>query len=145
MSHLRNGAMPKAVSPTGARRVLILGYYDGATDGVLEADTGDVYRFDLIDEVHNPEGCDFRTFALRPLAVGSLDRLTEIIGPHIPPTWPVWVPVWRFPSDSVRQDVEQRLDAILAEAGEIEWEVRSGDSGTLAHFTFAPTTRAAVH
>jgi hypothetical protein len=145
MSHLHNGAAPKATPPTGARRVLILGYYDGATDGVLEADTGDVYRFDLLNETHNPEGLDHRSFALRLLPAGSLDRLTEAIGPHIPPTWPVWLPVWRFPNDATRQDVEQTVDAVLAQAGDLLWEVRPKDTVTFESMVATPLdTRLAL-
>jgi hypothetical protein len=141
MSDSRNGTTTSRVAPTAARRLLILGYYDGATDGVLEADTGDIYRFDLLDEVHNPDGCDHRSFVLRPLPADSLDRLTEIIGEHIPPAWPHWFPIWRFSSDAIRQDVDTRIDAILAQAGGTEWESRPDDLVTFSRLTVTPAAR----
>src|SRR5215472_6725080 len=78
MDQNRNGHVqpPGLAKPAGCRRLLVFDYYDGATDGVLEADTGDVYRFDLQGEEHNPDGLDRRTYYLRPLSPDALDRLT---------------------------------------------------------------------
>ena len=112
-----------AAGPTGCRRLLIFGYYDGATDGVLETASGEVYRFDFVDEVRDPDGRDRRTFLLRPLPADALDRLAAVIAPYIPPAWPDWLPIWRFPDDAVRAEVESQMDAILDEAGPERWEV----------------------
>lgn len=127
MDQNRNGRADTSggVSPASCRRLIVFGYYDGATDGVLEADTGDVYRFDLEGEEYNRDGLDRRTYHLRPLSTDALDRLTAAICKYIPPAWPGWFPVWEFPDPEAQAVVESQVDAILNEAGPVRWEVIS--------------------
>src|SRR4051812_42058969 len=100
--------------PSPVTRVLILGYYDGATDGVLQlGDGGPEYRFEMTRERHDPDGCDERTFDLRPLPAGALDRLADALAPYHAARWPVWAPLWTFPSDGARQAAEGLVAAIL--------------------------------
>jgi hypothetical protein len=103
--------------------MIVFGYYDGATHGVLEADTGDVYRFDLQGEEYNPDGLDRRTYHFHPLPSDALDRLAAAIGPYMPPNWPGWYPIWKFPDTESQAAVEKQIDAILDEAGPPQWEV----------------------
>lgn len=109
-------------------RVLILGYYDGATDGVIEFGPGAVYRFDWADEVHNPDGCDERTFTLRLLPADALDRLAAAIAPFHAPGWPVWAPAWTFPTAIDRDAVTAAVDTILGEAGDVVGSVVTADT-----------------
>lgn len=103
--------------PRPASRVLILGYYDGATDGVIELGPGSVYRFELADEIHLVVGHDERTYTLRPLPPHALDRIVAIIAPfHREQYWPAWAPLWTFPTDADRGRVTAEVDAILDEA-----------------------------
>ena len=44
------------------------------------------------------------------------------------PRWPVWWPVWRFPSDAVRESVETLANDMLGRAGPLAWVV-VGDLG----------------
>ena len=119
--------------PSPVSRVLILGYYDGATDGVLQlGDDGPVYRFDWSDEVHNPDGSDARSYTLRPLAIDALDRLIAILADYHEPKWPAWLPQWQFPTPEIQADVTARVDAILAQADEPEWEIATSDTVTFA-------------
>ncbi len=100
-----------------ALRVLVLGYYDGATDGVIELGTDNVYRFDLTEEVHLVVGRAERTFTLRPLPANALDRIVAAIAPfHQEPRWPAWYPLWTFPTDADRDRTTAEVDGILNEA-----------------------------
>jgi hypothetical protein len=119
-------------------RVLILGYSDGATDGVLQLGGGPVYRFDWSDEVHNPDGCDTRSYILRPLADDALDQLATILAEYHQPKWPAWLPIWQFPTPEIQADVTARVDAILATAGEPEWEITAADTVAFATFDARP-------
>ena len=109
--------------PANCRRMIVFGYYDGATDGVLEADTGDVYRFDPQGQEYNPNGLDRRTYLFRALPSDALDRLAAVIGKYMPPNWPGWFPIWKFPDAETQAAVESQVDAILDEAGPVQWEV----------------------
>jgi hypothetical protein len=103
--------------PRPASRVLVLGYYDGATDGVIELGPGKVYRFDLTEEVHLVVGRDERTYTLRPLPTDALDRIVAVIAPfHQEPLWPAWAPLWTFPTEADDDRATAEVDAILNEA-----------------------------
>jgi hypothetical protein len=129
--------------PSPVTRVLILGYQDGATDGVLQlGDGGPVYRFEMTGERHNPDGCDERTFDLRPLPTGALDRLAGVLAPYHAPRWPVWAPIWTFPSDDARSAAEAAVDAILAEAGPAVWAVTTADTTRFARLVAEPVPTA---
>lgn len=137
MTPTTNG--PHALPPV--TRVLILAYYDGATDGVLQVgEDGPEYRFEMTDEQRNPDGLDVRTFDLRPLPAGSLDRVAAALAPYHPARWPVWAPLWTFPSDVDRQAVERAVDEVLAGAGPPEWAVTTSDTVEFStlHATRAP-------
>lgn len=131
--------------PSAISRVLILGYYDGATDGVLQlGDGGPVYRFDWADEEHNPVGCDTRSYTLRPLSDDALDRLTAILADYHEPKWPAWFPRWEFPTPEIQADVTAQVDNILATAGEPEWEITTADTFGFGHFDACPAATPAA-
>lgn len=121
-------------------RVLILGYYDGATNGVLQfGDDGPVYRFDMTDERLTVDGCDERTFELRPLPFDALSQLVAILAPYHQADGPVWSPLWTFPSEEARLAVEQAFDKILDGAGPASNTLITTDTGQFQIFTLAPT------
>jgi hypothetical protein len=108
--------------PSPFTRLVALGYYDGPTQGILECGAaGDTYKFDLID------GDDLRLYSLAPLPKGSFDEVVRLLTPYQQPRWPAWCPLWSFPSDSVRQEVEKETDRILSGAGPGEWVVAAED------------------
>ncbi|MFO0799747.1 MAG: hypothetical protein U0804_19930 [Gemmataceae bacterium] len=122
-----------------ASRVLILGFYDGATDGVVEFGPGSVYRFDWADD--SPERCGDpeRTFTFRPLPADALDRLTAVITPFHAPGWPVWLPDWSFPTAADRDAVTAAVDAILSEAGARAASVTTADTVGFQTYCWTPT------
>ena len=144
MTTISNGIVRdpgRASPPTGARRVLALDFYDGPTGGVLEADTGDEYRFNLADEDELSRAGE-RSFSLRPMPRGSLDRLVAVIGPYFPPKWPLWFPIWHFVDGELQRRVESETDTILELAGAVEWLVKSSDQWELARFSSTARTAA---
>lgn len=128
--------------PSPVERVIAFGYYDGATDGVMDLG-GTEYRFDLSDETHNPDGCDERRYDLRPLPPGSFQQVVAIVGEHLEPRWPAWVPIWKFPSAEVRAEVERQVEAVLGQAGEPRWRLTTSDT-TDFRVVFADPIRTAA-
>ena len=111
MAGATNGAPRSAVG-----RVLVLGYYDGATDGVMEFGEA-VYRFDPADEGDLVPDVVVRRYTLRPVPADALDRLAAALALLGPATWPVWCPRWQFPTADDQRAAEAAVDAILAESG----------------------------
>lgn len=114
----RNGA--RATTPLGTpTRVIAFEFYDVPLEGVIEfGDGGRGFRFRLSDR----DGAVTRSggaveYTLSPLPPGALDRIVGVLSPYLTPTWPVWVPIWRFPSPEVEEGVSAAVDAVLAEAG----------------------------
>lgn len=115
----------------------MLGYYDCATDGVIEfGSIRETYQFRWTDADHPAaDTLHRRTFTLHPMPADSLERLSNVLTPYIKPAWPAWFPIWRFPSESIQQDVEAETDAILAEAGPATWQIETEDVFNFSHFT----------
>lgn len=119
--------VPGLNDPSPVSRLLLTGFYDGATDGVMQlGDGGPVYLFNLADTPVDQD--DERHYLLRTLPHDALDRLTAVIGEHIEPKWPTWVPIWAFPSDQVMADVDRRVGTILDQAGEPVWRITTSDT-----------------
>jgi hypothetical protein len=135
----RPGPHPGVNDPSGVSRVLITGYYDGATDGLLQfGDAGPVFAFELTgDEGESPQ--PERSYSLRPMPADALDRFADAVAPHLRPGWPVWFPQWSFPSDGDERVARERTDAVLAAAGPVEWTVRTADFIRFATFLAEPS------
>jgi hypothetical protein len=102
--------------------LIALGWYDGPTSGLLRA--GDrVWKFDMLDESHNPDGLDLRVFALAPLPLSAWDQLLTAQGQYLTHEGPVSVPRWQFPDDAARQAMNRSTDIALRQAGPVEWVV----------------------
>jgi hypothetical protein len=112
-----HSAHSNEVWPVGS--VIALGFYDGATDGLLKCELCSVaFKFSLIV---SDEDDEVRVFRLQRIAAGSFERIVDFISNHLGgPMWPVWVPIWNFPSVDSRSDVENVLRETLAQAGETE-------------------------
>jgi hypothetical protein len=130
--------VPGLNDPSPVQRVIIFDYYDGALGGVMELAGGTSFRFDCTDETHNPDGCDERTYTLRPLPAGSFERLVAVLSEHLQPGWPVWAPIWAFPSAEVQGEVERRVDVILDSAAESRHRLTTTDTTTFRTVTGEP-------
>jgi hypothetical protein len=98
--------------PSPFQKVLALGYYDGPTEGLLQCVSGSVYRFHLLawDEATQ----DLRVFGLAALPSAAFTQLVALYAPTQPPRWPTWVPSWQ-------EGFAEPTEAILAQAGPVEW------------------------
>jgi hypothetical protein len=122
-------------------RVVALGYYDGPTDGVIEFSGDRVFRFAMPDEENQlSSGRAVRKYDLSPLRSGSMDELVATLSPFFIPTWPVWFPTWKFPSQRDEESVEERVGAILEEAGEVEWSVATSCCHTFEDYQATRST-----
>jgi hypothetical protein len=109
-------------------RVLALGFYDGPTNGLLQCGAnGPVYKFDLLDEVWDAEGQDLRVFSLAPVFSTALAQLAEAYANLLTPRWPVWAPIWSFPTASEQAAMEALTDQVLQQAGPVQWVIATRD------------------
>jgi hypothetical protein len=110
---------PEGVSfPSPAQKILALGYYDGPTEGLLQCDSGRVYRFEIL--AWDSETQDVRVFSLAPIPPAAFDQLAELFARREKPRWPVWIPSWC-------EDQNKETDAVLKEAGPVEWVMATDD------------------
>jgi hypothetical protein len=102
--------------PSPFDQVLVLGWYDGPQEGFIRcARCKRVYHFNYLDAVDEDEG--IRLFALAPLPADSIERMTKALSSYMEPGWPMWVPIWSFPTDEDRQLSDSLVAAIRAKAG----------------------------
>jgi hypothetical protein len=119
--------------PSPITHIIGFGYYDGVTSGVLKTADGSVYSFDMTDEEFNAEGLDRRTFELTPLSAQAFDEIVATLEPHIPPRWPCWVPVWKFPTEETRVAIEAQIDRVLTTAAKPVWRITTRNlTGTVS-------------
>ena len=113
--------------PSPVTHVIGLDYYDGLVSGLLKTVDGSAYTFEMVEEEHNPDGLDFRTYELIPLPAGTFDQVTELLERHLGPRRPYWVPIWAFPSDGTRATTEAALDHALGSNEKPSWRVAAID------------------
>ena len=103
-------------------RAVVLGWYDGPTDGLVRCVACKrVYRFELLDSVDEDRG--IRLYSLAPLPAESWDRLVDLLSPYTTPSWPMWVPLWKFPTEDDRAAVDRAVDDLIAQAKSPEFVV----------------------
>ncbi len=119
---LREGA--KYHSPFS--QLLALGWCDGPTNGLVRSDER-VWKFDQVDEIHNPDGLDLRVFTLAALPIGAWEGLVRVLGQYQTPNGPVWVLAWQFPSAADTAAVNAAVNEILQGAEPVEWVVAAED------------------
>lgn len=125
--------MPDTQNSPAQNRVLVLGYSDGPTDGILQFADGRNFRFQMTHDT--PEG---RGFELSPLPPDALERHVALLEPHHVPRWPIWVPLWRFVSPALQRDIEAASDALLVETGHATSVVMVTNTETLATLRAPP-------
>jgi hypothetical protein len=115
MDHLNHCCLPFA-------KVLALGYYDGPIEGLLVCRSGaHGYLFKYLD------GDDLRIFSLTPIDPIAIARLVEALSPYQNPRWPVWIPIWSFPTEDEQSTLDRLTDRVLAEAGPPGWVMATED------------------
>lgn len=106
-------------------RIVALGWYDGATEGVAECGCcPTAYRLQMLDDQPDREdGRDLRVFGLTPLPAGAFDQVVQACPDHKKARWPVWMPVWRFDSETQPQVTDEAVSRVLEGAGSPPWVV----------------------
>jgi hypothetical protein len=124
MNPATNGATA-GTNPLGTpTRMILLGYYDGPTEGVIQFADGAVYRFVMPDEDEQLARQWFpRDYAFSPLPSDALDRLEVVLAEHLTPQRPSWYVNWQFETPDVEREVDARVATILAEASPAAWRV----------------------
>jgi hypothetical protein len=103
-------------------RVVVLGWYDGPTDGLVRyGDCKRIYRFEMLDSVD--EDGMIRVYSLAPLPTDTMDRFVEALSPFMKPNWPIWAPIWKFPTEDDRIRVDRAVDDLIAKVGGPEFVV----------------------
>ena len=74
-----------------------------------------MYHFKFLGFADEEQG--IRLLGLAPLPADSIDRVVRALSPYMSPRWPTWLPLWQFPTDSDRQEIDSLIDGILAQAG----------------------------
>ncbi|HXD85767.1 MAG TPA: hypothetical protein VN641_04695 [Urbifossiella sp.] len=99
------------------KRLICLDYYDGPIEGVVQFGEPDrvflIRQVGVVGTVQDEIG----EHGLHPLPADALDRMAAAISPYIEPSWPMWFPIWKFPSPQIEESVNPAVDDILAQAG----------------------------
>jgi hypothetical protein len=108
--------------PSPFDRAIVLGWYDGPTDGLVRCGAcGRNYRFELLDSLDEDHG--IRLYSLAPLPADTMDRLVDALSSFMTPSWPMWAPLWRFPTEDDRIAVERAVDEPMARAAPPEFVI----------------------
>ena len=137
MSESKNGSWntPQADLFWAPSRMIVLGYYDGPTEGVIQFENGLVFRFFMPDEeVQLARHWIAREYVFHPMPVDSLDPLERVLAEHLTPVRPSWCVNWHFNSSEIAREMDDKVAAILAEAGPALWSVTVPDCWTLQDF-----------
>jgi hypothetical protein len=95
-------------------KVIALGYYDGPTAGIVQCHScATAYKFDLLMW---DEDQDRRIFTLTELPIHAWSSIVNILSPYTSPTWPIWVPLWQFPTEEETTMVNKQIENILQQA-----------------------------
>src|ERR1017187_1348185 len=100
-------------------QVVVFDWDDGPRQGLcVLAEPAAEFVFELVAEERNPEGLDMRIVRLKELPPNSVAQLTSALGQLGlgPVNKPVWIPIWRFPSEEDRGRIEQAIEFLESAA-----------------------------
>ena len=95
-------------------KIIIFGYYDGATSGVAQCGNCSIaYRFEIVAWDSNQENRIYSLAAIDSETFNSIVRIMSKLGT---PQWPCWIPRWEFGSDEEEKHTRYSLDLLLQRA-----------------------------
>lgn len=94
-------------------RVVVLDYYDGPIEGLIEFDHGS-YWFDMPDRDEQLAQGGTRLFELTRVPADAIDQVVSALTPYDQPVWPVWCPKWSALTDSEDIAVADAIDGVRA-------------------------------
>src|SRR6516162_1530069 len=103
------------LGPSPFSRVVAFGFYDGILSGISEC--GACQREFLFDNLYENLDGPVRFFSLAPLTSGSVDRVIKAVGQYQSPIWPIWVPMWTFPTSEIKESLDLMCREICRSAG----------------------------
>jgi len=68
--------------------------------------------------------------------------LPPLVFPELPGKWPMWAPIWQFPTEAERETMDSLIDGILSKAGPTTVDVRTSN---LAHVIWEARIASAEH
>lgn len=105
-------------------RLILLGYYDGPTEGVIEFEGGRSFHFEMPNEEHQLSNRSLlREYTFTALPAGSVDRLETVLAEHLTPCRPIWNVNWVFPSAAAESRTNEQVSGILSQAAAPAWAV----------------------
>jgi hypothetical protein len=125
LEHTLNTTAP---SRWTTRRAIVLDWDDGPRAGVCAlAQPPCEFFFHLFAGPPQGDLLAIHLFAVSELPAGSVAQVESLLEELGRPSGPLWVPVWQFPSDAARRDIEGRLNALLVAARPTPLLVASAD------------------
>ncbi len=111
-----------------ARQVVVFDWFDGPREGVAWLAKPDCeFFFELLDEQSTPDDLDDRLFRLSELPRGTVAAVLAALHGLGEPANSLWVPIWRFASETERAQVEQEIERLLARRRRTGIVVRTRD------------------
>lgn len=94
-------------------KAIVFSYYDGPTSGIVDCcDNLTSYKFEMLEWDATQ---DIRIFTLAEMPPKSFVFVTETLSQWEKPKLPLWVPVWEFESNVIKEKIEAEIDNILKE------------------------------
>jgi hypothetical protein len=104
-----------AIDNSMPSKIIALGYFDGPVSGVVLYTNTIAFHFNLLGCKHIDD-IDVRLFSFSPLPVDAFKRIVQVCSTLSTPSWPVWVPVWKFPSERERDRADKQVNIALETA-----------------------------
>lgn len=96
-------------------QVIVFDWFDGPRAGVAKFSLPPCeVEFKVRREYHCAEDLDDRLYELATLPPGSIGAILNALSILGTPSETLWIPIWNFPDDRVRRDIESTIDRVLS-------------------------------
>jgi hypothetical protein len=110
------------------RQAVILDWYDGPREGFCALDEPNCeFYFKLFAEMTSSDDLDDRLFRLYATSCPVLDDIVSSLSVLGQPFRPCWIPIWRFPDERLKSDIESRIDDIIRSSEVTDVIIRTTD------------------
>ena len=118
-------------------KVISFDWHDGPLQGWCSLTNPLVdFVFECVEEQHDANGLDVRKFHVKELPSGSVDKALALLAPILgSPRKPVWCPIWKFPNEHKRSEVEQIIDSVAGRARATNLLITTADMNRFASCT----------
>lgn len=95
--------------------MIVLNYYDGAVDGIIELEEIR-YRFVMIDD----NGKNIRIYALSKMNSELFDQIVQTFSLSEKPIYPTWIPRFQYKDENTEIENNQRIVDLLTSKEKVE-------------------------